>query len=449
MQPERVVIIGGGFSGAMMAINLARFGGPKATIVERRGVFGPGVAFGGRNYGQVLNVRSSNMSAYPDDPCHFERWLSDRGLASDGFALRTDYGRYLADEIDAVSTERPGRIERIAEEAVEARRSDDRWIIRCDGGTTLHADVMVLASGLAAPAVPPGIPQDVVASHRFVSDPWRDDVLASGFKTSRVLLIGTGLTMVDIALLLANNWPDAHLHALSRRGMVPQPHGSAHPASRLGEAPPAEVRPLVRWVRNAVDEYGWRAAIDRMRPYTQTIWQRFSPSDRRRFMVHLRPFWDVHRHRMAPELAERIDALQSDGRLAIHAGRLEAARLVRDGVAVSWQPRGTAARVVDTFDLVVNCTGPAPIDARNAGPLMAGLLEEKLVLRHPTGLGIEVDDQSRAIGSVGSADPAIYALGALTRGRFWEISAVPDIRLQAWNLARKLSNAHWVGGEGL
>jgi uncharacterized NAD(P)/FAD-binding protein YdhS len=197
-------------------------------------------------------------------------------------------------------------------------------------------------------------------------------------------------------------------------------------------------------------EIGWRAAIDRLRPHTQTIWQRFSPAERRRFMRHLRPFWDVHRHRMAPELATRIDTLVKSGALTIHAGRLESAVPQATGaVRVAWQPRGTSARVALSFDRIVNCTGPGPLDAGGAGPLLAGLIEGGAIVQDDLGLGIEVDAQCRAIRQDGTIDRTLYALGALTRGRFWEISAVPDIRLQTWTAARKLSNAHWVGGEGL
>ncbi|MFA9201700.1 MAG: FAD/NAD(P)-binding protein [Cypionkella sp.] len=449
MPARRVAIIGGGFSGAMAAVNLARFRGPPATIIERAGVFGPGVAFGGRDRGQVLNVRAGNMSAYPDDPGHFERWLGSQGHAESGFAKRTDYGRYLAREIETIGSAAPGAIARIAQEAVSAQRHGGGWRVRCSGGSAVEADVLILASGLAPPATPPELANARLPRGKWIADPWREDFTVADDPRAPVLLIGTGLTMVDVAITLAEQRDAPPIHALSRRGLLPRAHSAPAPTPRLAETPNATLASLVSFTRKAAGEIGWRGAIDRLRPHTRAIWQRLDTAERKRFLRHLRPFWDVHRHRMAPELAERIEGLIADGALTVHAGRLENAVMDGGRIRVSWQVRGTAARVAFDFDRIVNCTGPAPLDGASAGPLIAGLLAEGHLVRDEMGLGVEVDAQSRALDASGRAQNDLFALGALTRGSFWEISAVPDIRVQAWDVARRLANAHWVGGEGL
>lgn len=448
MPTERVAIVGGGFSGAMVAVNLARFGGPTATIIERDGVFGPGVAFGGRDRGQVLNVRAANMSAYADDPDHFQRWLAARGQSAGDYARRVDYGRYLAEEIDAAIIRRPGKITRIAQEAVSAKALGQGWRIGISGGTTVDADVLVLASGLAPPAVPPGVDPRKLAGY-WIADPWREDFVASCGQAADVLLLGTGLTMIDVALALVDQPEPPRLHALSRRGLLPRPHAAPAAPPRLEETPAPGLTRLLMATRQAAREIGWQAAVDRLRPHTQIIWQRFSLPERKRFLRHLRAFWDVHRHRMAPELHDRIQSLIASGTLTVHAGRLENAMIVDGRAQVSWQIRGTAARAAFDFDRIVNCTGPAPLDGDIAGSPIGGLLAKGIVTPDELGLGLRVDAQSRVIDATGRAQANLYALGALTRGRFWEISAVPDIRVQAWTPARKLANAHWVAGEGL
>jgi uncharacterized NAD(P)/FAD-binding protein YdhS len=449
MIAERVAIVGGGFSGAMTAINLARFGGPPATVFERDGAFGPGVAFGGRDLGQVLNVRANNMSAYPDDPGHFERWLRAEGLSSNGFARRTDYGRYLAEEFDRTAAESPERIERVESEAVAADAVASGWRIHCRQGPPVDATTLVLATGLLPPKPPSGIDPASLPPGAYIADPWREDFTAGLVPGDRVLLIGTGLTMVDVALALAELPHPPRIDALSRRGLVPQPHAAPAAAPPMTEAPPVGMLALISSVREQTSVLGWRAAIDRLRPHTQAIWQRLSHGERGRFLRHLRPYWDVHRHRMAPELAQRIAQLEAEGVLTIHAGRLDHTMPAGPGVHVLWQPRGSAVRIAQDYARVINCTGPATLDEQTAGPLLGGLLESGTVVRDPMGLGVEVDQRSRVLGVDGRANDRLYALGALTRGRFWEISAVPDIRVQAWWLARRLSNAHWVEGEGL
>lgn len=264
-----------------------------------------------------------------------------------------------------------------------------------------------------------------------------------------VLVIGTGLTMVDVALLLDAEGFKGRIVALSRRGLLPRPHAPGPMAGGLAERPTATASALLRGVRSRAGEVGWRSAVDELRPFTQAIWGNASEAERGRFLRHLRPWWDVHRHRLAPAVWERLEAIHRRGQLDVHAGKTLHFEESADGVAVRWRPRGSDHSETLFVQRVVNCTGPLGDLMQTTEPLLRRLCERRLIRPDAAHVGIEVDNQAQTINVDGRINPTLYALGPMTRGAFWEIVAVPDIRNQTWNLARRLSNAQWVGGEGL
>jgi len=202
-------------------------------------------------------------------------------------------------------------------------------------------------------------------------------------------------------------------------------------------------------VRARADADGWRAAVDRLRPVTQRLWGALDGPTRARFLRHLRPYWDVHRHRLAPAVADRIDAMAAAGRLHVVAGKVTGIAAVDTGVALSWRPRGGEAVKTIAAARVVNCTGPQGDLTRTDDPLLATLYARGSIRPDPLRLGIEVDAQGRVVACDGAVDERLHCIGPMTRGGLWEVVAVPDIRRQAWDLARRLSHAQWVGGEGL
>jgi uncharacterized NAD(P)/FAD-binding protein YdhS len=164
------------------------------------------------------------------------------------------------------------------------------------------------------------------------------------------------------------------------------------------------------------------------------LWKGLSEPERRRFLRHLRPWWDVHRHRIAPPVADRIDRMRESGRLEIEAARIVSV----EGEWVTLARRG-GGEIRRRFDAVVNCTGPEGDIGRIADPLIRSLLASGRAKADSLGLGFEVDDDSRLVGSAPS--PVLYALGPLTKGMFWEIVAVPDIRGQAARVAEAVARA--------
>lgn len=442
-----VAIIGAGFSGTLLAINLLRHDGPRATLIERGGAAGQGVAYGMAQPDHLLNVRAANMSAFPDRPDHFVRWLAERGdgQGAADFVPRATYGAYLRDLLASAQAAAPDRLTIVEGEAVDC----DGGTVRLHDGRTVVADVAVLAVGNLAPQVPPGL-DAVAGSPAYVGNPWAARATDGLGDEDCVLLIGTGLTMVDVVLTLEARGFAGRMVALSRRGLLPHRHAHATPGDPpLAERPRPPLSALVRAVRERGDAIGWRSAVDELRPFTQGIWAAADGEERRRFLRHLRPWWDIHRHRLAPAVADRIAALVDSGRLTVLPGKTCDAAPAEGGIDVRWRPRGSDAVQTLHVTRIIACTGPQGDLARTDEPLLAHLHATGRIRPDPEHLGIEVDQAGRVLRADGAGDDALFAIGPMTRGAFWEIVAVPDLRRQVWDVARYLSNAHWVGGEGL
>jgi len=448
---RHVAIIGAGFSGTLQAINLLRHDGPRATLIERAEEPGKGLAYGAAYPDHVLNVRASNMSALPDDPDHFVRWLAAHGRGDAGatFVQRMTYGAYLRDQLNAALANSGDRLALVQADVRDVRQAGEGAEVTLTDGRTIAADTAVLAVGNLPPHDPPGF-GGALSAERYKSDPWDRSVPLGLSDDDTVLLIGTGLTMVDIALLLESSGFKGRIVALSRRGLLPHRHDAPGPMhAKLAERPVAPPSELVAKVRARGEAIGWRNAVDELRPYTQAMWANGSDAERQRFLRHLRPWWDVHRHRLAPQVADRLAAMQARRQLEVVAGKTIAAQETGDGIAVTWRRRGSGSPETLVAQRIINCTGPQGDLTRTTEPLLATLQQRGVVRADPARLGLDVDGCARTIAADGEPNDWLYALGPMTRGAFWEIVAVPDIRQQTWNLARRLSNAQWVGGEGL
>lgn len=451
MPVEHVAIVGAGFSGTLQAINLLRHEGPRATLIERGSRAGEGLAYGAAHPSHVLNVRAGNMSALPDDPGHFARWLETRGVAdaATSFASRVTYGVYLREMLDAALAASGGRLTVRYGEVTDAVESDRGIALELADGEAIAADAAVLAVGNLPPHDPPGLADGALPDDLYKGDPWAGDIADGLTSADTVLVVGTGLTMIDVALMLEARGFEGRIVALSRRGLLPRRHEAASDWAKIGDRPATVASGLVRQVRERADAVGWRNAVDELRPFTQPMWANASEAERARFLRHLRPWWDVHRHRLAPEVADRLTAMQDRGQLHVLAGKTVAFTAERGGVRMTWRPRGSDANETMAVRRIVNCTGPLGDLNRTFDPLLVALRERGAIRPDAANLGIDVNGVGQVIGAAGRPSERLYALGPMTRGAFWEIVAVPDIRRQTWDVARRLSNAHWVGGEGL
>jgi uncharacterized NAD(P)/FAD-binding protein YdhS len=385
---------------------------------------GRGVAYSTTEAVHLLNVCAEGMSAWAHDPDHFANWFGTGASYAEGFAPRRLFAKYLGEILnEAVSS---GCTELIEATVVSGTREAEGWRIGFDDGPSVHADVVVLATGNQEP--------DALRAFEnvgppFIRNPWGADARAAVQELTvsgeAALIVGTGLTMVDLVLSLDAAGHRGRIVALSRRGLAPRGHVENDPAPvEADEVPHGSVRALSHWLRHRGAEMGWRAAIDSLRPHSHSLWQSLDTDQQRRFLRHARPWWDVHRHRIAPEVAATIVRLVSEGRLEIVAGRIVSARDGESGLNVEFRRRGSDTVQTERFAYAFNCTGPLHSMARTKDPLLRSLLDAGAITPDHLGIGLEVDGTCRA-------GEHLWAMGPLTKGRYWEIIAVPDIRDQA------------------
>jgi uncharacterized NAD(P)/FAD-binding protein YdhS len=423
-----VIIVGGGFSGTMAAVELARRG-VSAVLVEGGGRAGRGTAYSTREPAHLLNVPSARMSAFGEMPDHFATAVADDGFGAGDFVPRARFGSYLRELLDEALA--GGLVTLVEDKATAAVRSDGGWAVTLGDGRVVEGSALLLAQGNQPPE--PLRVASGVSDERFVNNPWApaaaQAVVAVAQSGGDVLILGTGLTMVDLVLSLDEAGHRGQIVALSRRGLVPRAHAAFEPSPVCeAEVAAGDVGAMMRWLRVRAGAVGWRAAVDALRPFSQAIWQRFDPRAQERFLRHARPWWDVHRHRIAPQVSERLRSLVSEARLEVVAGRVQAMREDEDGLLVEILGRGRTVTREERFAVGFNCTGPLGAVGRSRDDLLRGMIADGLVAVDRLGIGLAVDGASRAGEGVG-------ALGPLTKGTFWEVVAVPDIRGQVARVA--------------
>ena len=427
MSARRVAIVGGGASGTLQALHLARAGIDEIVLIERAREPGRGVAYSTRRPEHLLNVPARRMSAFPDDPDHFARWFAERGGTAEDFAPRMLYGDYLG----ALLAAEGDRIGTIRDEAIGL----DHGAVTLAGGGTMRADAVVLAPGNFKPATPRGI-DPAALGPLWVDDPWAGDFASGLGRGDTILLLGTGLTAVDAALTLDSTGFQGRIFAVSRRGLAPRGHGAREPTVAPAGPLPSTCVAMLRRVRARTGEIGWRGAVHELRNVTQDIWASASETEHRRFLRHLRPWWDVHRHKLAPAIHEKIERMQKTGRLILGAARLVSAEADGGQAVVGLRARGSDSVETLRTARIVNCTGPESDIVRSGERLLESLLEAGRIRPDPCRIGIHVDRDCRVVDSAGAPSDRLYAIGPVTRGAFWESVAVPDIRVQAQRVAR-------------
>jgi len=444
-----VVIIGGGYSGTMLAAELARRG-VSATLVEGGGRLGRGAAYSTTEEAHLLNVRANRMSAWADRPDHFADTVSAEGHGPDDFVPRRRYGEYLGMILKEAMAS--GLVTVVEGQAVAAERADDRWIVRLADGRPIESGALALAQGNQPPGTPGfarGIPSEL-----FLSDPWSDSGRAAVTRAAAsggdILIVGTGLTMVDVVLSLDEARLRGRVVALSRRGLAPRAHAPYDPVPvELDEVPRGRLMALWRWFRRRSAEVGWRATIDSLRSYNQFLWQALSETEHKRFLRHARPWWDVHRHRIAPQVAARIERLTQAGKLEIVGGRVADMWVEGGQLRVEIARRGLPPRPNPSppkggeglrFALAVNCTGPLGSIAESRDGVLKSLFDAGLARPDHLGIGIEVEGASRVVPRLARDERnLLWAVGPLTKGTYWEIVAVPDIREQVAEVANDIA----------
>jgi uncharacterized NAD(P)/FAD-binding protein YdhS len=440
---RHAIIIGGGASGVLLAYQLLQRSTPdfRITLIEKRPEIGRGLAYHTGNPEHVLNVRVANMSALPDEPDHFWRWLTSReGVPPPCpdpycFVPRRIYGDYIASLLTAAKGRSLHRLSVVQGTCVDVSEDPNSVVVRLDDGRRLVGDIAVLATG-----------HDVRSCSAGYADPWVPPSAAGINPDSTVLVLGTGLTMVDYVQSLVHDGHRGPIVAISRRGLLARTHRRVDSVRIQETEVPfgASISQLLRWLRSRADAHAakggdWRSVIDGVRPYTQRLWRELPPASKRRFLEHARAWWDVHRHRMAPEVEARVAHALHDGRLTLMAAKLTSVEPNEAGARVSYRRRGQSEILSMQVGAIVDCTGIVKDPLASANPAVRSLLDRGLARVDPLHIGIETGPDCAIVNQGGAPSRRLFAVGPLTRAAFWEIIAIPDIRNQCAELAVQLA----------
>jgi uncharacterized NAD(P)/FAD-binding protein YdhS len=444
---KKVVVIGGGFSGVVTAVNLARLTDTPlvVTVLNADRPAGRGVAYGTRRPEHLLNVVARNMSALADQPDHFIEWLGTRSDFADvptaalreSFVPRRVYGDYLQALFlwyaRSFADGKKVRIDSVTATAVDIVRGGDRVTVRTSDGQEFEADKVVLATGNPPPASLPGLDLD---HPRYIRDPWGDWETRLGDPSNDVAIIGTGLTMVDAFLTLSAMGWRGKVFAVSRNGLLPLSHfkGPDYP-DFPGEDPSGlgleQMRRLFETHCERLRDRGMNPAtlVDKMRPFTQRVWQNFTVAEKRRFLAEFRTPWNVTRHRVAESIHRELTAALTAGKLEVIAGKITELSACDGGLKLVAD--GRELRV----GAVVNCTGPAEGSDGSGSELYRNLLERGLLSADEVGLGVRAGSDFAALDRFGARSPWLMVLGPPLKGTLWETTAVPELRAQAFRVA--------------
>lgn len=431
-----IAIVGGGASGVLLALRLMRSGhaGLRVAVIERSGRFGRGLAYSTSNPLHLLNTKASDMSASPEEPDQFAHWLARREPRTEAdFVPRELFGSYLEEQFDEAVRASSGSLIPVIDEVVALDHQAGHIVVRGASWRELKAGLVVLATGHGTKSE---------NSDAWRGDPWTfvRSELGELDTRARVLLLGAGLTAIDVALSLIGAGHEGEITALSRRGLFPRAHGGPAPSRPVDTEAFRSGRLSQRLARfRALQRagHGWPGIFQSLRPINASLWQALALEERRRFIRHLRPWWDVHRHRMAPEVAQRLEQAQASGQFVVRAGRVQSIFVDRNSATVTISGRGQPWQETRRFDRVIDCRG-TDCSISAGSPVLRHLRQTGLAQSDALDLGLAVTAGGAVVSREGLASHRLFALGPPARGELWESTAIPDIRQQAAAMAHVL-----------
>jgi uncharacterized NAD(P)/FAD-binding protein YdhS len=449
-----IVIVGAGYCGSVLAANLLRSPGRRDIVLIERGTsIGRGVAYASHEVPYVLNVPAGRLSVHPGDPLHFLRYIRRFHPDADAedFMPRSMYGDYLQEVLDEAERAAPSGValKRVFGEVTGIERAvgDKPLRVQITGHEPLGADRVVLALGNPPSRVHPWA-QGLLHHPGYIHDPW--SMPRSLRAQHAVLIVGSGLTMVDVAFALSREGGQMPLvRTISRHGLLPlgqtifRPKAVQEDAGLLlsNAASIRRVLAMTRALSVRVEQMGgdWREVVTFIRHLAPELWQRMPEQERRRFLRHVQSFWDVHRHRVPPSMAARIDHMRRGGRLKIHAGRIQELVPEGDELRVMWRRRGGGETESFAVNAVINATGPDYALRRSTDPLVRSLRAAGMVSEDPLNLGLRTVRHGACVAADGSVSSHLFYLGPMLRANHWEATAAPELRVHAEQLARHLS----------
>lgn len=466
MRVIKAGIIGGGLSGSLSVIRLIETFGPNISLVvfeKREKQLNLGVAYSSALLHQLLNVPAGSMSLYPERPGHFLSWLHAQGLEYEAadFVPRNLYGKYVKEQFTKLKQGHSAQVSVTLSEVVNMEEVHGKYNVTCQDGSVFgEFDFVFLCTGNFQPADVPNIGHGLLASEMYVSNPWTGSWMQDTDTRAPVLMVGSGLTMVDQVLSLRKKGHDGKIYVLSRRGLLPQTHhnnGTYKPAE-VPDITGLDVIELLRWIRSEVklaEDTGhtWHSVVDSIRDLIPAIWRNWSLENKQRFLRHLRPYWEIHRHRVPLASFELLQEGIRDGNIILLTGRITRASGNGHLCTVSIQKRGGYAEQVIEVERIVNCTGPQANLKKINSPLYHAMVETGMATHDPLDMGISTDPRGWVLDHRGMTKKKIAVVGPPAKGTHWECTALREIRSQVGHLvdelATRFENQHHITSTAL
>lgn len=450
---KRITIIGSGATGTLLAINLIKHHKNQPleiNLVEKKERLGRGVAYSTFKDFHLLNVPANKMGAFPDDIEHFFKWLSAKNynFFSNDFVPRKLYGEYLRELFaETLANKTPNvTLNLLDDEAIDVAIEENQTRVILKSGKILDSDKVVLAFGNFLPPHPRMADQAFINSGKYFQNPWSEDIPNKIDSNDAVLVIGTGLTMVDVVMSLYHGKHQGRIFAVSKHGWLPAVHklGFVYQSFCDELKDKTKVSEIVGTVRCHLSKAqtqnsDWRAVIDSLRPVTQETWLNLPDAEKSRFMRHLRRVWDISRHRIPNECDEILQKMRSAGQFQVNKGKVKEIEIAGTGkFRVVYSSRNTETEIF--VDAIVNCTGSESDLSRLDVPLVKNLLGKGLIKPDALNLGIHALPDGRTLDELESVSDKIFTIGTALKGVLWESTAMPEIRTQANKLALSLLN---------
>lgn len=449
---SKVIIIGGGLSGVLAAMQLAQSSnGPEVLMVEKiPELLGRGVAYQYDFTHQPLNVVAGGMSLFPDRPMDFVEWLESNhfkynhlvdSISPQKFIPRKIFGDYILENLERVQHEAANRLQIRIDEAISILDFGSQKTVVLASGTALHVDHVILALGNFPPADLFSQDSPVQNDPRYYASPWSDKVYSQIKGNEDILLIGSGLTAVDIVLGLILRRFKGKVTMLSRRGRLPLPHDLFHPVFHIAEPDIKHPRKMLLWIRDLIrknPEVPWPSVMDGLRPFTQKIWLKWTPDEKKYFLQKIRPYWEIARHRIPENSASLLKKMMNAGQLELKKGYIVNAMPGDDGIEIVYRTEGNDIRQV--FHKVINCTGPESNYRKIRFPIISDLIGRGKVTADELGLGIQCTPEGRIINEQGKIEEGLWCIGPMRKSVLWETTALRELREQASELAKFLVN---------
>lgn len=453
-----VLIIGGGLSGTMLAVQLLRLPGRRQILViEPRAELGRGEAYSAVELGHTLNGNAARMSVDPDNPDDLTQWLTEHIAAggwpesaeqavpiSELFPPRGLFGVYAQQRLAEAKARSASTVEHVRAEVIDVQMDADSTLLTLDNGHRLRGNFAVLATGMFPAARTPQTHSSGV--NAAAVDPWDVATMRRLDPRSTVLIIGSGLTMVDAVVSLEQAGHRGPIEIFSRHGLLPHVRRQPPAWDDFLAADPAlrSPRQLLRELRRQcsiaqAQGIDWQAPLDTVRAHIGRLWSQASEREKRQFVRHVRPWWESHHHRSPPLSAQLVARLHEEGRLRIRAASFKGLGPAQSGVTIAVRQRGEQTLTQVTGAALINSSGIEYDWCRVARPLPQQLLKRGLIQPGPLALGIAADVSGAVLDAQGQVSARLFAMGPPLRGMWWESTAVTDVALQAKALASKLA----------